>query len=393
MVAKELILVEPDENRNAFFKMVPDTDGRSFTVYYGRVNNSTRAMSRKYPAHHFDEVLKKKISEGYVEVATSKKAQTKSEYLFAHPGIEKLFHKLFYYSSKKIKESYEVDLNSLSDDKITKATKCIEKLSVAKDLDTFNQILVELFTVLPRKMKNVADYLAKADKDMPCILEAEQDLLAIFKTEYKKNKKETEDPSGRIDFLKQNGLIVTEATEDELDFICEKLTAESKGRLVKAYRVINKKTENAFNTYCEKYSVSGQEIKHYFHGSRNENWLNILLTGLVLNPNAIITGKMFGHGLYFAPRARKSIGYTSLDGAVWTHGNSKDGFLAIYKVAMKNPYHIYEYKNSDSHLTQQILAKQNKYSTFAHKGKSLLNDECIVYDETACTIEYLLQLK
>ena len=29
---------------------------------------------------------------------------------------------------------------------------------------------------------------------------------------------------------------------------------------------------------------------------------------------------MFGHGLYFAPRAKKSIGYTSLNGSYWSGG-------------------------------------------------------------------------
>jgi len=39
----------------------------------------------------------------------------------------------------------------------------------------------------------------------------------------------------------------------------------------------------------------------FFHGSRNENWWNIIKNGLQLNPNAKITGKMLGHGIYLAP--------------------------------------------------------------------------------------------
>ena len=56
------------------------------------------------------------------------------------------------------------------------------------------------------------------------------------------------------------------------------------------------------------------QVKQLWHGSRNENWFSILENGLQLNPNAIITGKMFGKGIYFAPSSNKSWNYTSYRG-------------------------------------------------------------------------------
>ena len=57
----------------------------------------------------------------------------------------------------------------------------------------------------------------------------------------------------------------------------------------------------------------------------------------VLRPEGvIITGKAFGNGIYFAPRAKKSIGYSSLLGSYWTGGTQHKGYLAVYKVLFKN---------------------------------------------------------
>jgi poly [ADP-ribose] polymerase len=42
-------------------------------------------------------------------------------------------------------------------------------------------------------------------------------------------------------------------------------------------------------------------------------------TGLLIRPSgAVHTGSMFGDGIYFADKAQKSIGYSSLSGSHWT---------------------------------------------------------------------------
>ncbi|MCR4658518.1 MAG: hypothetical protein K5770_20155, partial [Lachnospiraceae bacterium] len=45
-------------------------------------------------------------------------------------------------------------------------------------------------------------------------------------------------------------------------------------------------------------------ISHLFHGSKTENWFNIVKTGLVIDPEKFgvaICGKAYGYGTYFAP--------------------------------------------------------------------------------------------
>lgn len=129
-----------------------------------------------------------------------------------------------------------------------------------------------------------------------------------------------------------------------------------------------------------------------WHGSRNQNWFNILQTGLLIRPSgAIYTGSMFSDGLYFANKARKSIGYTSLSGSYWAGGNNSKSLLAIFKVNVGNQKHIYKHDSSCYNITEKNLLPYN--SVYAHGGADLRNDEFIVYNPNRCTIKYLVEIR
>jgi poly [ADP-ribose] polymerase len=65
-------------------------------------------------------------------------------------------------------------------------------------------------------------------------------------------------------------------------------------------------------------------------------------TGLLIRPSgAVHTGSMFGDGIYFADKAQKSIGYSSLSGSHWTKGNENRAFLALFDVHVGNQKETY----------------------------------------------------
>lgn len=105
----------------------------------------------------------------------------------------------------------------------------------------------------------------------------------------------------------------------------------------------------------------------------------------------MISGKMFGNGTYFAPLAKKSLRYTSRNGATYTNGSEDSGFLAIYKVATGKHYDV---TASDSSLTWKNLQAKcpGAHCTWAHAGTHLINDEVIVYQDCQSTIEYLIEM-
>ena len=121
------------------------------------------------------------------------------------------------------------------------------------------------------------------------------------------------------------------------------------------------------------------------------NQLGIVSEGLKMNPDAPITGKMFGHGMYFAPRARKSVGYTSLQGSYWAGGNSKKAYLLVFKVAYKNPIVTDTWQSWMGGIKnlKDILPHD---AIYAKAGRDLRNDEVIIYDERMCTIQYVIEL-
>lgn len=111
--------------------------------------------------------------------------------------------------------------------------------------------------------------------------------------------------------------------------------------------------------------------------------------------NAVITGKMFGYGIYYAPKARKSLGYTSLSGSYWARGNSNSGFMALMDVAYGKPYDVYSFDSKYYNFNYDSLQRTcpGANCLHAHEGSMLRNDEIIVYKEEQCTIHYLIELK
>ena len=102
---------------------------------------------------------------------------------------------------------------------------------------------------------------------------------------------------------------------------------------------------------------------------------------------------MFGHGLYFADRAKKSLGYTSLRGSYWARGCDSRGFLCLYDVHIGNQYKIKKHDICCYDLNYDKLRELGNYdSVFAEKGYDLVNNEYIVYKEEQSTIRFILQI-
>jgi hypothetical protein len=82
-----------------------------------------------------------------------------------------------------------------------------------------------------------------------------------------------------------------------------------------------------------------------FHGTRSVNVTGILNTNFRLPAQLVgvqITGAMFGGGIYFADDWRKSAGYTSLRGSIWSQGDGsvrgRDAFMFACDVVLGQPH-------------------------------------------------------
>ena len=398
---KYLVKVDPVSNNSKFYKMIPN--GSDFIVEYGRLGN-TNYQTSSYPISQWEKKYKEKIKKGYEdkseliqELVEEVKQDENDEYLpIPNQAIQKIVDRLQEYADNEIKRQYQVSSSQVTNAMIEEAQNLINALNnCSQDLEKFNKTLIELFKVIPRKMKTVKENLANSIEDIPKIYQREQDLLDVMKGRVvqiqKSPKQEIKNTSPKETILEALGLEITETSEEDVTIIKHEL-GEISDKFYNAWKVTNRKTQERFDKYIE--TVNNKTTKLLFHGSRSENWWSIINSGLVLRPNAIISGKMFGSGIYFAPKARKSLGYTSLEGSYWANGSNKCGFMAVFEIHYGNPYVTYDNYNFDYDFSYKDLQKLGDYDcVHAKAGRSLRNDEIIIYQECQCTIKYLIELR
>lgn len=385
-----LQLINEDGN-NRYYRM--RQDGNIIVIEMGR-NGATPVIQKK-PLSLWDMIYSKKINEGYVDTAEvhapiTKKTSNNNYDVILDDEVRALFDALMGYANKALQTSYKVSWDEVTPEMITTAQNIIKELDEASTVENCKKLLLLLFAIVPRKMKEVKDYLPTSLDDMGDILAREQELLDVLTSKISQEKKAEEVSSGKT-ILDALGLKARVCTPEEEAQIKKFMGSESAPRFKRAFRINNEKTDARFYEYMEKNGLTDKDVSYLYHGSKNQNYYGLISEGPLLNPNAPITGKMFGYGLYYSNRARKSINYTSIKGSHWAKGTSSQAFLAVYKVCYKNPKHVLHWSNEMTKYTAKKIAPYD--AVFAHGGADLINDEIIVYNEAQCTLQYIIELK
>ena len=304
---------------------------------------------------------------------------------------------------KSISYHYNVNASQVTVAQVQEAQALLDELVnsavLGMDIAAFNARLLQLFAVIPRKMKNVRDNLASAASTQDdlntlwVMLSNEQATLDVMRSQVEAQALQQTDANYKASLLEVLGLEITPVTAAETIGLIKSMMQEEARRFDRAFRVTNLRTQILFDRHLQ--NKANQQTELFWHGSRNENWMSILETGLVLRPaNAVITGKMFGYGLYFADRFRKSMNYTSIQGSSWAGGRSDRAYLALFRVHTGHKLNISRHSTDCSQLSSDKLKKKGNYdSVFAAKGADLVNNEYIVYRENQCTIQYIVAIK
>lgn len=393
-----LVMVTASANNNKYYKQIPHGD--TWTAEYGRVGSSPQ--SRDYPMSQWDKKYNEKIRKGYVDQSElvedliSVEKPQKSQYKeIENKVIAEIVEKLQAMARKAISENYTISSNKVTNAMVDEAQNILTSLLTIDNVDTFNETLLVLFTTIPRIMSDVKSCLAKSSDDFSKIIQKEQDLLDVMKGQVVQKQiiEEAENDNSNLDYtiLEQLGLVFEECSSDDIARIKSEL-GSCADKFSRAWKATNLKTQERYDKFIKDNNITNTKL--LFHGSRNENWWSIINTGLVLKPtNAVITGKMFGYGIYYAPKAQKSLGYTSF--GYWTRGSASVGYMALMDVAYGKAYDVHsfdsKYYNFNYDRLQQACPGAN--CLHAHAGSMLRNDEIIVYKEEQCTIRYLIELK
>ena len=372
--------------------------GSVWEAAYGRVGASPQR--RTYSLRDWEKKYNEKLSKGYVDrtwlVRDLIEVQpvTDDYRPILQKPIAEIVRRLREMARQAVAENYTISSNKVTMAMVDEAQLMLNALVDKRSLNDFNLLLSELFGIIPRRMASVRSHLATSVDQFGDIIRREQDLLDIMRGQVyvPQPVKVVDTAPVQQTVLEANGLVFEEATPEDIIKI-KSCLGSCADKFRQAWRVRNLRTQQAFDNYVEPAHIA---TKLLWHGSRNENWWSILTGGLVLKPtNAVITGKMFGYGIYFATKARKSLGYTSLSGSYWAKGSENSAFMGLYEVAYGKPYDVYSfsgaYNSFDYEKLQAVCPGAN--CLHAHEGAMLRNDEIIVYQECQTTVKYLVELK
>ena len=393
-------MVTADSNANKYYRLTPHGD--TWTAEYGRIGGSSQ--SRIYPKSQWDSKYNEKIRKGYVDQTDLvkdlivKEDVSQPEYReIENRAIAEIVSRLQQMANQAIKENYTISSDKVTQAMVDEAQVILTNLLTIDKVDVFNAALLNLYTVIPRKMATVKSHMATDPSQFAEIISKEQDLLDVMKGQVVQkqvvDQTVSKEPINDKTILEHLGLVFEECTEDDVARIKSNL-GSCANRFHNAWKVTNLRTQERFDRFVEENEID--DVRLLFHGSRNENWWSIINTGLVLRPtNAVITGKLLGYGLYYAPKAQKSLGYTSLSGSYWAHGSSQYGFMALMNVAYGKPYDVHTFDSKYGGFTYDVLQKEcpGANCVHAHAGSMLRNDEIVVYKEEQCTIKYLVELR
>lgn len=375
----ELVFVDGiNKNSNKYYRMV-DNDNGNFTVYYGRVGGSE--ATETYPIYKWDTKYKEKLKKGYRDVSDLKIESKSGEYTFKGKGVEHFFNTFSKYTKNNVKNNYTIAVGSVTKAMLDEAQGILNHLIGLTDVDKFNKYLLELYTVLPRRMGNVKDYLVMNDKDLDKLIAKEQDVLDSLSSSVVTNVVET----GQV-FEDSFGIEMEEIDCPQSIRDLVNKTKSYGADIYKVYNVTHKTGQEKFDTWLKQQDNKNVEL--LFHGTRNPNVFSILKSGLLIRPtNAVsIAGDAYGLGVYHSAHFQKSLGYTGYD---------SDKIFFIQSVHMGKPY---EYSGwyrdgkdiSRNEMNYPSLKKKGYDSLFVKPGDGLQNSEYIVYNSDQTVTSFLL---
>jgi len=394
MKVASLIYVEVNDGKtnqsNKYYKMT-EIGGSTFNAEWGRVGCSSPS-TKTYPMYDWDKVYKSKIKKGYKDV-TSLRAENKivQKLMNVSKEVEDFFSLIQSYSSNSVKDNYILSSKDVTPQMILEAQRIVDELSKRiKTRSGINDLLLELYKVIPRKMRDVRDHLISNnwdEKRIEKLIVSEQDTLDSMAGQVLAQNVDSEGSGGLLEAL---GLSIEHVSDSkEIDRV-KNMMGDKSRHFYRLFKVTNKKTKDKYDLFKER--VNNEQL--LWHGSRNQNWYNIIQTGLLIRPSgAIYTGSMFGDATYFSNMCRKAMNYTSLSGSYWAKGSDNRAFMALFNAKLGKQKHIYKHDHSCYSLNWDKINKEGFDSVYAHGGADLINDEFCAYRTDQCTIKYIVELR
>lgn len=380
-------------NNNKYYNMTET--GSTIQVVYGRVGATE--CHATYPSCKWDSIYKSKLKKGYRDVTELRQESNLIDFQTITSDVISAFVlELQSYAKGFIQQNYTVSSEVVTQKQVDEAQKILDKLSLmaAKKINekVFDDSLIELFQVIPRKMSVVKNHLLAGGNKAEDLLLREQDTLDVMKGQVRTSSaQKTNTIENKQTILDAMGLSIEQTTEEDIKKI-KQMLGEISSKFSRAFKITNARTEKQFNQFVS--ARPNKTSKLLWHGSRSENWWNILDSGLLIRPSgAILTGSMYGNGIYGADKARKSLGYTSCQNSYWARGSATKGFMALFDFHLGNTLLMKHREPWAGQTTEALLKSKGDYDSIsALGGADLINNEFIVYNTAQTTIRYIVEV-
>ncbi len=384
-----LVMITPDNN-NKYYTMSYDGVSATFNIERGRVE-VTKIVESPKPISQYDKVLRSKLKKGYKDVTHLVGVEIKGDTSFKKEKDSKVqnFIELMERYRNNLVSSTYTKASAVTKAQVDEAQRILDELLNSKNKsDTEkNELLVDLYSVIPRKMKKVQEHLIPNIK-LEDILTKEQDNLDAIGSTVDTASLTQHDNT----LLSNIGLhmeSVDPSSVKEIQYLLDQKPYYGNNPLRKmdidVYKVVNEKENKIYDR--KKAELPIKDSKFLIHGTRNSSVLSIFEQGLKIRPtgNFHFAGKAYGDGNYYSETVAKSLNYT---------GSDKDKVLLIYEVLVGKPF-VYSgwYRGNSFPLTEKELAKRGFHSTFVEAGNGLLNSEIIVYNEQQQRLAYVIHIK
>jgi len=398
------LIMVTDQNNNKFYNMDDNGNG-TFTVTYGRVG--TDGTTKIYDIGDWTKIYNSKTKKGYKDVSDLKiTKQSVGIQPISDSEIDSLLNELYAKSRQFSAQYYNIEAAistrqiDEAQNKLNLMAKNIDDVTSPPDylLRQFNTLLIDVFTILPRKMKNVNSEKCHDLKDRPRILNREQSLLdnlALHAITPQANSSNTDQT-----FFDMYEFNMTKASQEEIDMVKERLQKESGATLSRMWVCRKPSRDAAMEDFLKNNGLKNNKknVKLYWHGSGVENIFSIAATGLQIRPtNVSYSGSAFGDGIYSGPKSNKSLNYTNSD---YVNGK-RVKYLFLNAVVMGNQFDV----NSNTDRLGNIRIcdlDHNKFSqynlgyhsVYAHASSSsyIRRDEAIVYNSEQVAARYLVEV-
>ena len=400
-----------EANNNKFYVLevheTPDGRARLFTNY-GRVGSagvqeSRHAESREAAMAEYHRLLKEKTSprKGYLPVEVEKAVvgsaalQVATEKTFQEtrgvkqsalaPDLSRFVEHIYDETKSELVRRIETPLGSLSKAQIERGADKLREIRFALARDHQDKIVSltsQYFSMIPHRLGRITNpndaainTIQKAD--------SEEELLQLMRDVYHVQGELESDVDRKYRAL--GAQITVVPADDPIYAQVEQKILQTQSQRHPFKLRVNRLFSACLPEERTRFERDGQKfgnLQGLFHGTKNCNMVGILSRGLLIAPkNAPVTGYMFGKGIYFADQSSKSAQYSLL----WAANRRPIGYLFLADVALGKIK-----KETGPQYREE--APRGCHSVQGCKGKSLIHNEFIIYNNAQCTLRYIAEI-